>query len=385
MRNGLLENNTSNMRTKILLVFVSLVIFGLLFKSSIFDFFKKDVSGCTDFTALNYNPLASIDDSSCISDELINLLQLDIDSLKISAWNIDDYNFLKAKINISFKSIAKKGSKQERDALENLEMAYMSVLKKATIIEVANCFKSASILKNEVLKLYKTNNINTEISKAQYWFNELDNINSYNVKVNNLLKNNFDLVKVEFDDLKTQLIDFQKPGNAYDLMKCENLEKIILDCDSKLADFNDINVKYKIWSYENRWDQTNVKSYIKSKYLPYDWYFDKVMIEDLRLKKREKNRQQDKFSYKVDTLIVLKNAELVQLQADKDTVDLCDVKTYNWELAQLKLDYFVQNKHLNERRISNLNKDINRKVAEYNKCGCIRCEIELKCKSLMEL
>ena len=128
-----------------------------------------------------------------------------------------------------------------------------------------------------------------------------------------------------------------------------------------------------------------MKSYIKSKYLPYDWYFDKVMIEDLRLKKREKNRQQDKFGYKVDTLIVLKNAELVQLQADKDTVDLCDVKTYNWELAQLKLDYFVQNKDLNERRISNLNKDINRKVAEYNKCGCIRCEIELKCKSLMEL
>ena len=379
-----MENNISIMRTKILLVFVSLVIFGLLFKSSISDFFKKDVSGCTDFTALNYNPLASIDDSSCISDELINLLQLDIDSLKISAWNIDDYNFLKAKINISFKSIAKEGSKQERDALENLEMAYMSVLKKATIIEVANCFKSTSILKNEVLKLYKTNNINTEISKAQYWFNELDNIYSYNVKVNNLLKNNFDLVKVEFDDLKTQLIDFQKPGNAYDLMKCENLEKIILDCDSKLDEFNDINVKYKIWSYENRWGQTNVKSYIKSNYLTYDWYFDKVMIEDLRLKK--KNKQQDNYWMQCDSLlIVLKNAELDQLQTDKDTVDLCDVKTYNWELAKLKLDYFVQNKNLNKSRISNLNKDINRKVAEYNKCGCIRCKIELKCKSLMEL
>ena len=173
------------------------------------------------------------------------------------------------------------------------------------------------------------NNINTEISKAQYWFNNLDNIYSYNVEVNNLLKNNFDLVKVEFDDLKTQLIDFQKSGNAYDLMKCVNLEKIILDSDSKLDDFNDINVAYKIWSHENKWDQTNVKSYIKSKYLPYDWYFDKVMIENLRLKKRKKNRQQDKVGYEADTLIVLKNAELDQLQADKDTVDLCDVKTYN--------------------------------------------------------
>ena len=103
------------MKSKIILIVIAFSLIGFIFKSSIINFLKKDIDGCTDFLAVNYDPNATIDDGSCSLEKRLSAeLFKEIEVLRNSDWDINEYNNLEFEIFTYFKSIGQKGSGQER-------------------------------------------------------------------------------------------------------------------------------------------------------------------------------------------------------------------------------------------------------------------------------
>ena len=184
------KNKSGSLKTKLLLALLASLAGISVFYSDISKLFQNDISGCTDFNAVNYDPLATVDDSTCyFAGSLPNHLKKDIDKLKDSDWIKNEYLLLKDKIKIHFSSIDQENSQEEIESLDNLDMAYMYVLNQASTKNLENCFKSGNNLYQEVYSFYKKfKSKNNDIRNAYNPFRKKYQINSHKIKVKEIFK-----------------------------------------------------------------------------------------------------------------------------------------------------------------------------------------------------
>jgi len=277
-----------NIKPKIVLAVVTLALFAFIFQSDISDVFGKNIPGCMDPIALNYNPSATEDDGSCddgigLSNELLKK----IDSLRVSEWNTDNYFNLRTEIQMEFSSNNQTGSNEETKAQHSLDLAYMYVLKQATEKKVLNCFKSSSILEKEVKKFYKNyRKQSEEIKTAKNWFNKYHQVYSYKKQVKNLLGKRFS--KTTFNALNKKINSFSNSREYKKLKKCSALSSIISRCNSDLNKYSKIEDKYITFTIEYNQDGQYRWSQIPSRWTKvfrdYTWYNNQIMILDAALK-----------------------------------------------------------------------------------------------------
>ena len=76
------------------------------------------------------------------------------------------------------------------------------------------------------------------------------------------------------------------------MKKCENLNKIIEESLSKLTDFRDIDINFKVWKMKIQFDFEieKVSELDIYTFREYKWYSDQVMEEDLRLRESKEKR-----------------------------------------------------------------------------------------------
>ena len=287
------------MKNKLFLVGIGLSVFGFLFQSQIKDLFLEDIVGCMDPIASNYNEEATIDDDSCTFEKPLSAdLGKKIEILKNSDWDVDEYTNLRDEILIYFTSIQQSNSGQEKNSLNKLDMAYMVVLEKATEKEILNCFKTSSELKREVEKFYnKFKNANTAIKTAQYAFNSYSKIYSYKRKVNKLLEKRF--LQADFDALKGKINKFSISKSFLQFKRCKELTNIISDGISRLDKYEKIDKKYnKFKDVHTPTNIFNTKDFVakmyKNEFRDYQWYYNKVIETDDRLKEAKQQREKQK-------------------------------------------------------------------------------------------
>ena len=286
------KNNKSNsLKTKIIIALLSIAVFVFVFQADIVRVLSSEVEGCMDPLASNFDPIATVDDSSCVYNETLpNHLKVAIDVFKNEKWDMDNYFLLRDKIKIHFSSLKQSGSKNEVSSLKNLDMAYMFVLNSATNNIVKNCFVSDYKLAKEVYNFYKKyKKENKDIYNAQKIFNKKNQILKKRIKVSELLSKEY--LKEEFDILSQEI----KNLKLYkDFEKCNNLKQIILNAEKDLSSFKDISIQYKIWHKNIKENSKAVKvdDYTKFLYSKYKWYNIRVLEEDERLKERERIRQE---------------------------------------------------------------------------------------------
>ena len=283
------------MKNKIVLVGIGLSVFGFLFQSQIKDLFLEDIVGCMDPIASNYNEEATIDDNSCTFEKPLSAdLGIKIENLKKSDWDVNEYINLSNEILIYFRSIQQSNSGQKKNSLNKLDMAYMVVLEKATDKAISNCFQSTSRLKKEVAKFYtKFKNENTAITNAQKRFDTYNQIYGYKKKVNKLLEKRF--VKADFDALKGKINKFSISKSFLQFKRCKELTNIISDGISRLDKYEKIDKKYN--KFKDDHTSTNIfntKDFVanmyKNMFKDYQWYYNKVIETDDRLKKAKRDR-----------------------------------------------------------------------------------------------
>lgn len=288
------NKNPNSLKTKIIIALLSIAVFVFVFQADIARVLSSDVEGCMDPLASNFDPIAMVDDSSCVYNETLpNHLKEAIDVFKNEKWDKDKYFLLRDKIKIHFSSLNESGSRMEVSALENLDMAYMFVLNSATNNIVKNCFVSDNKLAKEVYNFYKKyKKENEDIYKAQKIFNKKNQILKKRIKVRELLSKEY--LKEEFDILSQEINDFKNLNVYKEFEKCNNLKKIILDAEKDLSSFKDISIQFKIWqkNIKNDYSSVRVDDYTKFQYSKYKWYNDRVLEEDERLKERERIKQE---------------------------------------------------------------------------------------------
>ena len=287
------NNKSDSLKIKLLLAFLASSFLIYVFYSDISQLFKKDISGCTDINALNYDPLATLNDSTCyFPGALPNHLKKDIDKLKYSEWIKNDYLVLKDKIKIHFSSNDKENGQEENISLNNLDLAYMYVLDQASTKEVENCFQSGNNLSSEVYSFWKEfKSKNNDIRNAQYKFNKKYQIYSNKRKVKEILRDKYN--ENTFDDLENKIEDFKKSPIFIEFKKCSKLSQIIENCENDLIKFKQIDKDFKSWKIKNKFSNATAKKLSKpflNKYSKYKWYHDVLLLEDKRLRDREIKR-----------------------------------------------------------------------------------------------
>jgi hypothetical protein len=287
------------MKVKILLVVIALAVLGFMFKSQITDNLKKDISGCMDPLASNYNPKATEDSDSCsFEKELSADLFNKIEHLKISDWDVNGYKNLNANIRIYFTSLGQSNSDQENIALNKLDMAYMIVLGNATDKKILNCLKSSSDLKKEVEKLYaEYGTVNKAIKDANDSFNSYSKIYGYRKKVKSLLKKRF--VKANFDKLKGWIFTFSKSKSFLQFKHCQGLKNIISNGIDDLDKYEEIDKRYNQFEIDHTPGEMEMpKEFVTERYFKmfkdYEWYYNEVIETDLRLKKAKEENDEKK-------------------------------------------------------------------------------------------
>ena len=278
------------------LILISLILIAFVFKSDLKRILKSDLAGCLDPLAINYNPNANIDDKTCeYVASLPNKLLLEIEDLKEQSWDKDKYLVLKDKIQIYFSSFNKSNLKEEKIALEKLDMAYIFALNKAAQSDMRNCFRSSRIIRNDVYEFYKKyKRVNQLIVNAQFIYNQRNQIFSVSEKVNELTS--LEYSKENTLSLIEEIENFKKLSVFKSFEKCENLNKIIEESLSKLIDFRDIDINFKVWKMKIQFDFEieKVSELDIYTFRQYKWYSDQVMAEDLRLRERAKKREEER-------------------------------------------------------------------------------------------
>ena len=235
------KNKSGSLKTKLLLALLASLAGISVFYSDISKLFQNDISGCTDFNAVNYDPLATVDDSTCyFAGSLPNHLKKDIDKLKDSDWIKNEYLLLKDKIKIHFSSIDQENSQEEIESLDNLDMAYMYVLNQASTKNLENCFKSGNNLYQEVYSFYKKfKSKNNDIRNAYNPFRKKYQINSHKIKVKEIFKYEYNKETVEALEMKIKT--FKSSPIYLEFEKCPKLFQVIENCENDLIKFKRIH------------------------------------------------------------------------------------------------------------------------------------------------
>ena len=277
------------------LILISLILIAFVFKSDLKRILKSDLAGCLDPLAINYNPDANIDDNTCeYVASLPNKLLLEIEDLKEQSWDKDKYLVLKDKIQIYFSSFNKSNLKEEKLLLRNW-IWLIFALNKAAQSDMSNCFRSSRIIRNDVYEFYKKyKRVNQLIVNAQFIYNQRNQIFSISEKVNELTS--LEYSKENTISLIEEIENFKKLSVFKSFEKCENLNKIIEESLSKLTDFRDIDINFKVWKMKIQFDFEieKVSELDIYTFREYKWYSDQVMEEDLRLRERAKKREEER-------------------------------------------------------------------------------------------
>jgi hypothetical protein len=256
---------------------------------------SKDIKGCMDPLAKNYDPSASIAVAgSCLYNNPIpNEIIIRIDSLGDRAWDKDYYNIIGVYIEQYFFSKSKSGSSEEDNALLALDLKYMTVLNNETEKIVDNCFKDAAAIKSEVDDYYnKYKTQSSEIIKADSWFTTKSDITNLNGRVINLISKQYN--EATHNSLMSSINALEQDPNYKNKMKnCNDFSAIINTAKAKLKDFEGIAVfslkdfETAYIEYKNNWQKAGkVPDYWRNffKDLGYAWYHNEVMKIDSQLK-----------------------------------------------------------------------------------------------------
>ena len=270
------------------------LLLGLIFIAGVVYFLlpEKEIKGCTDPESTNYNPGATIDDSSCLVEKLPEKIKEKLDSLEQQDWDKDNYTYTRNFIKQHYSSIGKDGTSEEDNAIHALDMSYLKVLKKA-VETLDNCLTDADNVKSEVTifhNKYKTES--SEIQKAYSWFKTESNITNLNGRVRYLLSQEYN--EAAYNRLISSINALEQDPNYKNKMKnCNDFSATLNTAKANLTDFDGGARLYyddfEIASQVNKtqW-QTNREVHYKwkdfFKVRGWTWYHNEVMKIDSQLK-----------------------------------------------------------------------------------------------------
>ena len=166
----------------LLSVFSIFLILYLFFPKIIFP--PKQIVGCLDRTASNYNKTANVNDSTLCKFILQPTVELGemVDSLVSNPWDELKYYNLRSAIKSYYKSIDREGNLAEDNALENLDNNYIKVLYDETKKVSKNCYKNYSDISQEVYNFYKKYKGNSNIKSARRILSNRKTAQSYKTR-----------------------------------------------------------------------------------------------------------------------------------------------------------------------------------------------------------
>ena len=271
------------MKGKIFLGVVTIGIFSFLFWDEIEDLIigSPEIQGCTDPFANNRNPLATVDDGSCIYITVPPAVNNIISEVRNNPWDILKYKDAKYKIDIYYQSLNQSGSLDHTQSLKALDFAYIVVLADATEKAVSSCFSSSKNLYNEVDKFYSSySKQSVPIKDAKSWFTASYKPSSFLKKVEALVSKAED--QASFNKLHDEITSFTKSSKYKRLKNCSSLKKDIAACFDLLNAFQGIGYRYTL--FEKEIYVCYIPNKEKQKFKDFAYYDNLVKQRDAQLK-----------------------------------------------------------------------------------------------------
>ena len=263
----------------LLSVFSIFLILYLFFPKIIFP--PKQIVGCLDRTASNYNKTANVNDSTLCKFILQPTVELGemVDSLVSNPWDELKYYNLRSAIKSYYKSIDREGSMAEDNALENLDNNYIKVLYDETKKVSKNCYKNYSDISQEVYNFYKKYKGNSNIKSARRILSNRKTAQSYKSKIKKMLTKEYDTKN--YNDLEQDINNFMNSsGYKSYIKKCSKLS--LQTSYNNLIEFSQIPIEYSMFlkSKDNNYKywkkQKQVPNSYRNKFKNYDWYHNEV-------------------------------------------------------------------------------------------------------------
>ena len=268
----------------LLFLFSVFTIIFLFFPKIIFP--EKEIVGCKQPKASNYNIKANVNDTTLckyIKQPTKELSEM-VDSLANNPWDEIKYSIIRTSIKSYYKSVSKEGWEAEEIALKNLDNNYMKVLYDESKKVSKNCYINYSDISNEVDKFYKKYQNNSDVKSARSILSIRKKSQSYKSKVKKLLSKKYDRQK--YDDLDKDINNFINSSRykSY-LKKCNKLS--LGSTYTKLKNFSNIEFKFKAFNKKKHKFRNEVPLSEIMEFENYDWYHNEVKKIDNDLKNKK--------------------------------------------------------------------------------------------------